>query len=413
MHWWLLYHFLLYSAIDGSNLFPASLPSINICAAWRNRHGDVVFGVNDFDEAAIYDFQVDVFRIAVSICSHAITNKLNEQQIDKALKAFTDSYVQTVLDYQDNDKALLFELTPVTTKSGSKLNKFLEHIAKKRSSEKLMTKFTTHSPATHQRHFIKGPIDVPHPDTNLASVHPATVAAIREQFSKNHYGATMIKVGWAVLPWDDTFFTVLDVAARIGSGIGSFGVDRYYVMIQGRDGLLLDDGEDGSAVILDVKFQPKSAVANVLKPTDKAWYNVMFPNDAAQVVEAQKRLTSYTDPFIGWITLKGRPFSIRQRSPYKSSPNLDELTDPDDYIEFAAQIATATATSHVRGSVAKAPGDFKHVIAAVLGGPSNKHKRNEWGYIVGAVAKAYREQVILDWECFRDYVNSTYSVPIN
>jgi uncharacterized protein (DUF2252 family) len=35
--------------------------------AWRNRGGEVVFSVNDFDEAAIYDFHIDVLRIAVSI----------------------------------------------------------------------------------------------------------------------------------------------------------------------------------------------------------------------------------------------------------------------------------------------------------------------------------------------------------
>lgn len=31
--------------------------------AWRNRHGDVVFDVNDFDEAAVFDFQIDIWRL--------------------------------------------------------------------------------------------------------------------------------------------------------------------------------------------------------------------------------------------------------------------------------------------------------------------------------------------------------------
>ena len=33
--------------------------------AWRNRHGDVVFSINDFDEAAVFDFQIDVWRLGV------------------------------------------------------------------------------------------------------------------------------------------------------------------------------------------------------------------------------------------------------------------------------------------------------------------------------------------------------------
>ena len=35
--------------------------------AWRNRHGAIVFGINDFDEAVVYDFQIDIWRLAVSM----------------------------------------------------------------------------------------------------------------------------------------------------------------------------------------------------------------------------------------------------------------------------------------------------------------------------------------------------------
>jgi hypothetical protein len=180
----------------------------------------------------------------------------------------------------------------------------------------------------------------------------------------------------------------------------------------------LQEDREGTAVILDVKFQPKSAVSRVLNGEDAAWYARMFQNEAARVVEAQRRLTSYTDPFTGWITLKNldptdmnttfgqyQPFTVRQRSPWKDSPDLDELTDPKDFYEFVSQIAASTATSHVRGSVAKPPGDFKHVIATVLG---PKHKRKEWGQVVTKSARAYREQVLLDFQCFQEYVRDTY-----
>ncbi|CAB9519586.1 Uncharacterized protein conserved in bacteria (DUF2252) [Seminavis robusta] len=381
-------------------------------------HGDVVFGVNDFDEAAIFDFQVDVVRIAVSICSHAITNQLNEDEVDQALEIFFASYVHTVLDYEDNEDALLFELTPKTAQG--ELRKFLKKSQRKRSSKKQLTKFTTRDPVTQERHFIKGPVDVPHETTRLASLSPEMLAQVKQAFNVTHYGATMVKLGWAVPPWDDTYYRVLDVASRIGSGIGSFGVDRYYVLLKGRDGLLDDQGEDGSAVILDVKFQPPSAVSWVLDEEDTAWYKVKFPNEAARVVEAQRRLTSYTDPFTGWVMLRNldpnstsygqdQPFSVRQRSPWKDSLDLDSLTDPDDFNQFVSQMAISTATSHVRGSVAKAPGDFKHVIGTVLGG--SEHKRQEWGQVLAKVSRGYREQVLLDFECFRDYVQEHYASP--
>ena len=58
-----------------------------------------MFSDNDFDEAAIYDFHIDVLRIAVSICSHGFTNGLSKDDILEALEAFTYTYVKTCIDY--------------------------------------------------------------------------------------------------------------------------------------------------------------------------------------------------------------------------------------------------------------------------------------------------------------------------
>jgi uncharacterized protein (DUF2252 family) len=388
--------------------------------AWLNRHGDIVFGVNDFDEAAIFDFQIDILRIAVSIGSHAITNGFSKRQVNRALDLFAMNYINTVLEYVDNEDALLFELTPDTATS-SDLKEFLQKTRDKNSSGKQMTKFTVKAPTHGGRHFIKGPVNTPHPDTALASVPQKVEEQLRREFTRNKYGASMMKLGWAVMPWNDDYFTVLDIAERVGSGIGSFGVDRYYVLLKGHDGLLLGDGDDGKAVILDVKYQPPSAVSRVLTEEEAAWYHDLFPNEAARVVEAQRRLTSYTDPYTGWITITTplpsndttspplyyeRPYTVRQRSPWKNSPDFDTLTNADDFYEFMIEIAKSTATSHVRGSVAKAPAEFKHVIATVL---AKKDKQQEWSKLVTRVAHAYRAQVELDFICFRDYVHDKYS----
>jgi len=64
--------------------------------AWRNRGGEVVYSVNDFDEAAIYDFHVDVLRVAVSICNHGRSNGFDDGMLRVALEAFTFTYVDTV-----------------------------------------------------------------------------------------------------------------------------------------------------------------------------------------------------------------------------------------------------------------------------------------------------------------------------
>ena len=76
-------------------------------------------------------------------------------------------------------------------------------------------------------------------------------------------------------------FRVVDIAARLGSGVGSFGVDRYYVLLSGVDDLL---GEDPTGVILDVKYEPMPAVRAVLDAADAAWYDMLFSNDARRAI---------------------------------------------------------------------------------------------------------------------------------
>ena len=361
--------------------------------AWRNRHGTVVFSVNDFDEAAIYDFHVDVLRIAVSICNHAYTNQLSKKDRKKALRAFTDTYVQTVVNYVGNEDALTYELT-VKTATGA-LKKFLQQVETDKSHTAQLDKYTDVDSAGARR-FTRNN------ETRLEDVSPELENKIRSAFTSDKYGATMMKTGWHVPVWNNNYFTIIDVARRLGSGIGSYGVDRYYVLLKGRD---TNSGRAMGAIILDVKFEPTPAVSSVLDKDDAAWYKVMFQNEAARAVEAQRRLTSYVDPFTGWVLVDDEALVVRQRSPWKDSPDLDALTDPKDFNEFMTQVAVATATSHVRGTVAKSPGQFKQVIASVLG---NKSTLKRWGNAVALVAENYHNQVELDYECFKEYVQLNY-----
>lgn len=349
------------------------------------------------------DFQIDVLRIAVSIANHAVTNGFRHNTAKNMIKRFAKAYVKSVISYIGNEDAYLYELTPKTAKG--KLKKFLKDVDDDKSIKDMLEKFTEKVNGTRQ--FIKSYDGEANSETKLVSVDNKTAQAIRDSFTATKYGATRMKLGWNVRPWDDEYFHVMDVAARVGSGIGSFGVDRYYVLLQGKDSLLTGDA-DGSAVVLDVKYQPPGAVHDVLSHEDEAWYAHQFANDAARVVAAQSRLTSYTDPFLGWILLPGengteRPFSIRQRSPWKSSIDIDKLKHEHDFEEYVEQIALATATAHVRGSVAKPPADFKHVVASVLG---TKSIRKQWTRFLTGLAMSYRDQVLLDYQCFKDYVDS-------
>ena len=371
--------------------------------SWGNRRGDIVYGMNDFDESAIYDFQVDVLRIAASIVNHGYTFTFTDHHTEEAVKTFTKHYVDTILNYVDNENALEFELT--RTNTDGELYYFLKDVEDDKSMEYQMEKYTHLDKKTGKRSFKVGTVAKRDKKTKLSPIPDEKAEEIRQAFTSSKFGATMMKLGWNVQSWDDKFFEVLDVAARVGSGVASYGVERYYVLLKGTDG-----SQKGNSIILDIKYQPTPHVQHVLTPEEYAWYSTLFPNSAARTVESERSLTSYTDPFTGWIELKDdegnlQPFSVRQRSPWKDDIEMEDLCDHEDFIEFIPHIGTTSATSHVRATVAKKPGDFKNVIQSLMG---TMEQCDAWGDRVYLLASTYHEQFLLDYQCFKEYVKANY-----
>ena len=121
-------------------------------------------------EAAIYDFQVDVLRITVSVCSHAFTNGLDAKSIHEVLRAFTDTYVETLVNYVGGDRELLYELTPGT--ATGRLKEFLTDLRDGKSGQGLVEKFTEMD-ENGDRSFIYDD------KTRLVKVRPEIEQAIR------------------------------------------------------------------------------------------------------------------------------------------------------------------------------------------------------------------------------------------
>ena len=294
----------------------------------------------------IYDFQVDVWRVAVSIYNHALTNGLTEAKAESAVETFCEAYVEVVKGYVGNEDAELFEVKASTTPKDTALHKFLKKMQTK-DEDKAVIKFTQRTEGGLK--FVKSK------DTSLEELPEDIEAKIREGFSKEGYPATLPKVAWHALEYSPASFEVLDVARRVGSGIGSFGVDRFYVLLAGeeRPAAADDDAYDvpsddraaeedkhlRRAVILDVKEEPSPAARDAFEATsgktgDAAWFDHLFKNQAARAVKAQRAITSLTDPYAGWAKIDERDFVVRERSPYKASFDLDELDTYQDFAEY-------------------------------------------------------------------------------
>ena len=183
------------------------------------------------------------------------------------------------------------------------------------------------------------------------------------------------------------YFRVLDVARCLQAGIGSRGVDRYYVLIEG------PEGKD--AVILDVKAQVERPSLARLAP------DARLPAGGCRVALAEKAMLSEADDHLGCFDLTGQSFSVRQRNPYTKSMKARKIEGSSGLVELARELGRVLATAHARadrdfGSEQVAHG-FDDAVVMLLATAAGREDsvRQVTGFAAG-----YARQIEVDQKLF-------------
>jgi uncharacterized protein (DUF2252 family) len=125
-------------------------------------------------------------------------------------------------------------------------------------------------------------------------------------------------------------FTTVDVVRKV-VGVGSVGMRVYLVLLEGRTGA-------------DPLFlQAKQAGPSVYEAD--TWRS-RHGNHGERVISGKRMLQSATDIFVGWGSLRGRDYYIRQFRDMKIIPTT-ELIAPR-LAEFATACGGALARAHAR-----------------------------------------------------------------
>ncbi|MGW6455219.1 DUF2252 domain-containing protein [Streptomyces sp. NPDC055078] len=132
-------------------------------------------------------------------------------------------------------------------------------------------------------------------------------------------------------------YEIHDVAFRV-VGTGSVGTRSYVV-------LLLD--HRGDALVLQVKEARASALLPYLAasgfPAPKA------EHEGRRVVHGQKRMQVVSDILLGWTTVDGRPFQVRQFRNRKGSVDPAALT-PDQLDDYGRMTGALLARAHAHSA---------------------------------------------------------------
>jgi len=157
-------------------------------------------------------------------------------------------------------------------------------------------------------------------------------------------------------------------------GMGSVGTRDYIVLMLGRN-----SGEN-DPLFLQIKEEPPSAYAKYYKDRSAPTHQ------GERVVRGQRALQVFSDLLLGWCSIAGRDYLVRQMNDHKSSVQPEELKG-NRLLEYGKVCAELLAKGHARS------GD-PTLLADYLGRPGKAEKA------LLQFALAYAVQVEKDYEAF-------------
>ncbi len=352
--------------------------------AFNDQKGRLVYGLNDFDESVIGDYQYDLWRFAVSLVLVARRNgDFSGASKARVVNALSESYLDTMASYAGNNKAYSRSFT--ARNSTGLLQGFLEQTEQKKSRKKLLKKWTVKD--NGERRF----------SMELPRLAPAS------RFEKSDIAAAMPDYGKTLsgsVKYGKRTFAVRDIARRLSAGTGSLGTPRYYVLIQGEG-----DGSKGNR-ILDVKRQGKPSAYDYLSKEQQVDYDRTYENDAQRQAVAYEALGLQPDAFMGWMKLHNGYYSVRERSPFKETFDTQKkLPTATAFVEMARAWAEVMATYHARAvRDLRVDGKRYSIADEIVERTTGGRNRPDFLALVRDYAFEYANQVEADYGYFMDAI---------
>jgi uncharacterized protein (DUF2252 family) len=370
-----------YGGVAATRTFLAGDQHVENFGAFDDDQGEVVYAINDFDEAVIADYQLDLWRAAISVVLVARQNGGFSLANQGALvDAFTEAYLDAMADYADSSAETTRKLTAAN--AYGLLDEFLADARADNSRSEMLDDWTVKVAGVRRLDTAGNP--------DLAAVTAAVDADVRAAMVA--YRASLSGGG----SFPASFFTVKSVAQRLHAGLGSLGVARYYVLIEGASTSQDDDR------LLDLKAQGTPSGASWIGAAALAQTTqVCGGNPAVRSALAQKALGYRVDDLLGTTALSdGKAYTVRERSPFKETFDTAELTSMTRFTNLAEQWGTLLATQHARADrdwdAAVFPASLDAEIDLRTDGDHAGFRA-----LVRALALDYADQVALDYASFR------------
>jgi uncharacterized protein (DUF2252 family) len=311
----------------------------------------VYFDLNDFDEACLAPCTWELGRLLTSIFVAGRWLKLS----DAEATSLSECLLQAYTDALSRGKSFTVE---AETAEGM-VQELLDRVAARKHKDLLDKR-------TEKRNGKRKLV--------IDNKRSAPVTAEERQRVEKFIEA------WAARQPEPGFFTLLDVAHRI-AGVGSLGVDRSVLLVEGK-------GSPDRNYLLDLKEELPSSLQPYLKLKQPAW-----KHEAGRVVTIQERAQGTSPALLTAVEMAGRSYVLKELQPTQDKIDLTEWNDKLHRLEkVVATMGRVTAWAQLRSS-----GRQGSAIADDLIAFANAPK---WPSELQKYAKSYASQVEEDYRGF-------------
>lgn len=331
--------------------------------------GHLIWGLNDFDEAAFAPFSWDVKRGATSAVLAAQENEAYAPKRFKLAAAFTKAYLKTIY------KGLDEKQPGYKTKKAPKIIKDLIKKAKEVDTQNWL-----------KADYLDPDADRPKFQLT-AEIQPFTPEASKSlsaeiQQALDHYRTSLKDLNQPI----PQAIKVLDVATKVGSGTGSIGLWRYYALVA------IEQHGQEELVILEIKQERPSVVGPYFQGGP-----LTFASEGSRVAFAEQVQLPNANPFYGYTQLGAISYLVRKRSPHKKRVKLEKLDSYKAFKQYVEACGKTLAIAHMRShEVVNSPLDL-HANERIL----QSINQDTFLTQIAGFAEKMAAQVEADWLGFK------------
>lgn len=360
--------------------------------------GTLAVEPNDFDGADRTVYLWDVRRLAVTMAFAArLASPDDPAARDTAVQAAPEIAFEAARSYAEAMRALAAGAPPSRADDPGDseiLNDLFDRSIEDAAARAELTELTTLGDGG--RRLVRGILDPEVPFHVLRDLPPSFLDALPQTLEAHR--------GTLIDPPPPDFFTVLDAARELGTGVASYPRVRALVLVRGPTAAPDDD------VILELKELPDSAVISHPPPEvhhDSVQDRILDTTRAAWAIPAAA-------PLWGTSEIAGFPVQIRLESAGQKTLRARRLVGergtPEELLDLAGRLGVLLARIHAapvrEGDPSPAPD-----IAAVIG-----DDLDAFGAEHAKVADRAAEGVLHDFERFRialEQLGPTLGVPFD